>query len=112
MRGPSSVTRRGFATEASDAAVRMALSLPGVDRVEIRCDPANGASAGVPRRLGFRYVTTLEKNATTPTGEPRDTMVWEMTRAALAAREERAGSEAQSHEARGEERVARRPGVL
>jgi RimJ/RimL family protein N-acetyltransferase len=77
------LTRRGFATEATAAATRTVLLLPDVDRVEIRCDPENVASAAIPQRLGFRLVTTLEKNAQTPTGEPRDTMVWEMTRDAL-----------------------------
>jgi RimJ/RimL family protein N-acetyltransferase len=106
------LTREGFATEAADAVTRMALTLPDVDRVEIRCDPANVASAGVPRRLGFRCVAVLEKNATTPTGEPRDTMVWEMTRAELLPREEHSREETQTHEARGKERVAPRPGIL
>jgi RimJ/RimL family protein N-acetyltransferase len=80
-------TGYGLATEATDAVVRMSLSLPDVERVEIRCDPRNVASAGIPRRLGFRHVTTLEKNTTTPTGEPRDTMVWELTRESLATRQ-------------------------
>ena len=74
---------QGIATEAARAVTEAALALPGVERVEIRCDPNNTRSAGVPRRLGFRYVTTLEKNEVTPTGEPRDTMVWEMTRESL-----------------------------
>ena len=106
------LARQGFATEAAEAVTRMALTLPDVDRVEIRCDPANVASAGVPRRLGFRYVGTLEKNATTPTGEPRDTMVWEMTRAELSSREEHSGENTQTDEARGEEGIARGPSVL
>lgn len=106
------LTRQGFATEAADAVTRMLLMLPDVDRVEIRCDPANVASAGVPRRLGFRLVTILENNATTSTGEPRDTMVWAMTGAELPAREEDSREKTQTHEARGEERIARGPSVL
>jgi RimJ/RimL family protein N-acetyltransferase len=105
------LTRQGFATEAASVVTHMALALPDVDRVEIRCDPANVASAGVPRRLGFRLVTVLEKNATTPTGEPRDTMVWEMTRTELPAREERSREDTEADEARGEERIALRPRV-
>jgi RimJ/RimL family protein N-acetyltransferase len=73
-------TGRGYATEATAAIVRAAFALPIIEHVEIRCDPANAASAAVPRRLGFSYVTTLEKNAKTPRGEPRDTMVFAMTR--------------------------------
>ncbi|HEY9230395.1 MAG TPA: GNAT family N-acetyltransferase [Gemmatimonadaceae bacterium] len=72
--------RRGYMTEAAQAITHLALSLPDVDRLEIRCDPANVASAGVPRRLGYTHVATLEKNAVMPTGAPRDTMVWELTR--------------------------------
>lgn len=48
-------TRRGYATTAArllaDAAFRY---VPGIDRVEIRMDRANRASAGVPPKLGFR----------------------------------------------------------
>jgi RimJ/RimL family protein N-acetyltransferase len=73
-------TGRGLATEATGALTELALSLPDVDRVEIRCDPNNVASAAIPRRLGYRYVTTLEKNTVTPTGAPRDTMVFELVR--------------------------------
>ena len=47
------VTGRGYATEAATATFQLASSLPGISQVEIRCDPANGASAAVPRRLGF-----------------------------------------------------------
>ncbi|WP_438007976.1 GNAT family N-acetyltransferase [Sorangium sp. So ce321] len=72
-------TRRGYATEAVSSLTRVALEELGLSRVEIRCDPRNSASAAVPRRLGYRHVTTLEANALTPAGEPRDTMVWAQT---------------------------------
>jgi RimJ/RimL family protein N-acetyltransferase len=75
-------TRRGYATEAARALTDAAFAQPIVDRVEIRCDPRNLASAAVPRRLGFTHVATLEKNTTTPLGDPRDTMVFELTRLA------------------------------
>jgi RimJ/RimL family protein N-acetyltransferase len=74
-------TGRGYATEAAAALVKAAFSLPGIEHVEIRCAPDNVASAAIPLRLGFVYVTTLEKNAKTPRGEPRDTMVFALTRA-------------------------------
>ncbi len=69
---------RGYATEAAGLVTRAALALPGIERVEIRCDPRNVASAAVPRRLGYRYVTTLIGDAVTPAGEPRDTKVFEL----------------------------------
>ncbi|MFF5702931.1 GNAT family N-acetyltransferase [Streptomyces sp. NPDC012794] len=46
-------TGRGMATRAAAAAVREAFALPGVEYVEIAHDPANSASAAVPKRLGF-----------------------------------------------------------
>jgi RimJ/RimL family protein N-acetyltransferase len=46
-------TGRGLATRASAELVRLAFAMPSVERVEIRCDPANVASARVPQRLGF-----------------------------------------------------------
>ncbi|WP_437297687.1 GNAT family N-acetyltransferase [Sorangium sp. So ce426] len=80
----ATATRCGYATEAVAGLTRVALEELGVSRVEIRCDPRNTASAAVPRRLGYRHVTTLEANALTPAGEPRDTMVWAQTAAAPA----------------------------
>ena len=77
-------TRRGYVTEAVARLTRVALEELGLSRVEIRCDPRNTASAAVPRRLGYRHVTTLEANVLTPAGEPRDTMVWVQTAAELA----------------------------
>jgi RimJ/RimL family protein N-acetyltransferase len=73
-------TGRGYVTEAVRALLDVAFTRMHAERVEIRCDPANVRSAAVPQRLGFRHVTTLIANAVTPTGAPRDTMVWELTR--------------------------------
>lgn len=49
--------RRGLATAAAGALVEAAFALPGIDRVEIKHDEANVASAGVPRKLGFTRVS-------------------------------------------------------
>jgi ribosomal-protein-serine acetyltransferase len=49
-------TRRGLATTAARLLTDTAFSLPGIERVEIHHDKANTASAGVPERLGFRFV--------------------------------------------------------
>ena len=73
-----SEVRRGYATEAAAAMTRLALTLPGIDHVEIRCDPANAISAAIPRRLGYSHLITLVEDAETPDGAPRDTMVWRM----------------------------------
>ncbi|MGQ4618743.1 GNAT family N-acetyltransferase [Nocardia sp. R7R-8] len=45
---------RGVITRSAAALTRIALTLPGVDRVEIHCDEANIRSAAVARRLGYR----------------------------------------------------------
>ncbi|MFZ0127852.1 MAG: GNAT family N-acetyltransferase [Candidatus Dormiibacterota bacterium] len=67
--------RRGIATAASRLLTDAAFALPGVHRVEIHCDQANIASAGVPRRLGFR----LDRVIPAATDSPASTgchMVW------------------------------------
>lgn len=70
-------TGRGLATEAVRALTRLALGPGGVERVEIRCDPRNVRSIAVARRAGFRHLATLPGDTTTPSGAPRDTLVWE-----------------------------------
>src|SRR5215472_2628482 len=39
---------------AEPALTKVALALPGVDRVEIHCDAANAPSAAIARNLGYR----------------------------------------------------------
>jgi RimJ/RimL family protein N-acetyltransferase len=48
--------RLGLATETTAALALVALLLCGAVRVEVLVDPANAASLGVPRRLGFAEV--------------------------------------------------------
>src|SRR5262245_23035718 len=81
----ATATGQGFMTEAADALTRLALQQPGIDRVQIRCDPENRPSAGVPRRLGYRHLRTIPKATIKPSGAPRDSMVWEITRDELQA---------------------------
>ncbi|HEX2138959.1 MAG TPA: GNAT family N-acetyltransferase [Woeseiaceae bacterium] len=64
----SDFTGRGLATEAAQAMLDVATALPGMNRVEIHCDPRNSASAAIPGRLGFRLGTDT---APAPAG-----MVW------------------------------------
>jgi RimJ/RimL family protein N-acetyltransferase len=48
-------TGRGYATAAARVLTDVSFdSFPAVFRVEIRCDPANGPSAAVAAKLGFR----------------------------------------------------------
>jgi RimJ/RimL family protein N-acetyltransferase len=78
-------TGRGYITEAVVALTRLAFSFPDIDRLEIRCDPRNVPSNAVAERIGYRHAATLEKNSTVFPGEPRDTQVWELTRAGYTA---------------------------
>jgi RimJ/RimL family protein N-acetyltransferase len=52
-------TGRGYATEATGALVRAIFDHLGARRVAICHDPANAASGGVARRLGFRCLGTV-----------------------------------------------------
>jgi len=52
----ASHVRRGHAARAARLLTSKAFSLPGISRVEIHHDKANVRSAGVPRRLGYRFV--------------------------------------------------------
>ena len=72
--------RRGYATEAAAALTRVAFEIDGVRRVEIRCDPKNVVSAGVPRKLGFTLEAVLPGDTVDVDGRPRDTMVWSLLR--------------------------------
>jgi RimJ/RimL family protein N-acetyltransferase len=68
-------TRRGYATAAAQAMTQVALALPGTRRVEIHCDEANTASAGVPRKLGYR-LDRVEKHDKEAPGERGRRMIW------------------------------------
>jgi RimJ/RimL family protein N-acetyltransferase len=51
-----SFLRQGIATTAAGLLTEAALAQPGIATVEIHHDKANLVSAGVPRRLGYRFV--------------------------------------------------------
>ena len=68
-------TRRGYATAAAQAMTQVALALAGTRRVEIHCDEANTASAGVPRKLGYR-LDRVEKHDKEAPGERGRRMIW------------------------------------
>ncbi len=62
-------TRQGYATEVAAALTDLAFTVDGITRVEIHHDQANVASQGVPRTLGYEYVT---KKAVAGHGAGRD----------------------------------------
>lgn len=70
---------RGLATEATWALTSAGLALPGVDRIEIHCDPANAPSAAVPRKLGYRIVDGLRGHQPDQGVQSNDTLVFELT---------------------------------
>lgn len=78
-------TRRGLATACSAALVGQAFGLPGIERVQILHDELNGASGGIPRKLGFTQIgrCRLEHRPLAGTGTG---VVWEVTRAQWAGR--------------------------
>jgi len=59
-------TGRGHITEAAGLLTTLAFSDPTIDRVEIHHDKANTASAGVPRRLGYRLISEEADKIKTP----------------------------------------------
>ncbi|MCC5953904.1 MAG: GNAT family N-acetyltransferase [Acidimicrobiia bacterium] len=69
------VTGRGLATDAVATLTTAALALDDVDHVEVHVDRANGASAEVPRRLGFELVSALPHELTAP-GEVGIECIW------------------------------------
>lgn len=78
-------TGRGYVTEAARALTIAAFASPDIERVEIRCPPANVASAAVAKRLGYVHVATLTTIPLSPLDAPRDMMVWELSRDAFTA---------------------------
>jgi RimJ/RimL family protein N-acetyltransferase len=71
----ASQASRGFGTSAAEALTTVALSLPGVHRVEIHCDAANAASAAIARKLGYRLERIAERHPEAP-GETGRLMIW------------------------------------
>ena len=78
----ASRVRQGLAAETSAALTRAAFEVCTVDKIEIHVDPANVASCGVPRKLGYVEEATLRRRMppTTPGGPRRDELVFSMLR--------------------------------
>ena len=71
--------RRGIATAAAGALTAEGFGLRGVERMEIRCDEANVASASVPPKLGYRLTGRLEHEPEAP-GEIGTRLIWVLYR--------------------------------
>jgi RimJ/RimL family protein N-acetyltransferase len=82
----ASATRRGIATESSAALTRAGFEVCGADRIEIRIEPGNEASLGIPRKLGFVEEATLRRRLPASEGEPlRDVTIFTLFREDLEA---------------------------
>jgi RimJ/RimL family protein N-acetyltransferase len=69
-------TGRGYATAAAAALTEAAFTyLPEMQRVEIRMDKANTASAAVPPKLGYRLVGKEERAREAP-GHTGSGLIW------------------------------------
>ncbi|RPJ27242.1 MAG: N-acetyltransferase [Chloroflexi bacterium] len=66
---------QGLTTECTAALVKVAFELIYIHRLEIHCDPANLASAAIPRKLGFTHEGTLRAK-TAFLERWSDSMVW------------------------------------
>jgi RimJ/RimL family protein N-acetyltransferase len=77
----ASATRQGYVTESTAALTRVGFEICGADRIEIRIDPENEASKGVPRKLGYTEEATLRRRLPGRAGGPlRDVTIFTMFR--------------------------------
>lgn len=77
----ASATRQGLATESTAALIRVAFEVCQADRVEIRIDPQNTKSHGVPRTLGVPLEATLRRRLPGRPGQPlRDVSIYTLFR--------------------------------
>jgi RimJ/RimL family protein N-acetyltransferase len=72
-------TGQGYVTAGARALTDAAFALPDVERVEIRCDESNRASAAVPRRLGYRLIEVYARQPVAPAETGRG-MIWAIER--------------------------------
>jgi len=73
----------GLATEATAALTRVTFELTDMERIDIRCDPANEHSRAIPRKLGYMEEATLRRRLHYP--EPRDVVVYSLLREDFAS---------------------------
>jgi len=66
----ASATRQGIATEAAAALTRVGFEVCDADRIEIRIDPQNVKSFGIPQKLGFPVEATLRRRLPARAGQP------------------------------------------
>lgn len=72
--------RRGYATEAVSALIKIGFTIENLQRIEIHCDPNNTISKKIPKALGFSG--TLIKKDIEGDDTPGETMIWSLLRTA------------------------------
>jgi histidinol-phosphate/aromatic aminotransferase/cobyric acid decarboxylase-like protein/RimJ/RimL family protein N-acetyltransferase len=68
-------TGNGIITRSVEALTQAALTINGIQRVEIHCDQANTASTAIPRRLGYHLDRIETRTPRTPS-ETGHWMIW------------------------------------
>lgn len=68
----------GYVTEAVAALTRVGFELEGLERIEIRVEPANARSRRIPERLGYAEEATLRGRVRNAKNEPRDVIVYSL----------------------------------
>lgn len=77
----SRLAGHGYITEAVNGLTNYAFQHARAERIEIRCDSQNTASAAVARRAGYRLEGTLRRNMLSADGrELRDTLIFSKLR--------------------------------
>ena len=77
----ASAIRQGFVTESSAALTRAGFEVCDADRIEIRIEPRNEVSKGVPRKLGYIEEATLRRRLPArETGPLRDVTIFTIFR--------------------------------
>ncbi|HEY4386641.1 MAG TPA: GNAT family N-acetyltransferase [Ktedonobacteraceae bacterium] len=74
----ASATGQGYVSEAIQLLVNYLFDTLQAQRVTIRCDEDNHASAAVPRRLGFVYEGTTRNALTGPNGKLINVMIFSL----------------------------------
>lgn len=75
----TSAAGHGYMTEAVRLLLGLAFDRLDARRVAILCDTLNTRSLAIPERIGFVHEGTHRKDSLTPSGEPRDTLVFALT---------------------------------
>ena len=69
---------KGYATEVTQAMLKVAFEYDQIERVEIHCASDNQPSLKIPKRLGLTLEKTLPKHMEDSDGTLHDSMIWVM----------------------------------